>query len=62
MLTTLIGAVFVLLFIAVMLWCVRTILRLMLPSIPDMVDVFVVLLGLIAVAWMLTRYGIVSLP
>jgi len=60
MLTTLIGAVFVLLILVGLLYCVRLLLLRILPA--DIVEVVVVLLAIIALAWMLTRYGIVSLP
>jgi hypothetical protein len=60
MLTTLIGAVFVLLIVVGLLYCVRLLLLRILPT--DIVEVIVVLLAIIALAWMLTRYGIVSLP
>jgi hypothetical protein len=60
MLTTLIGAVFVLLIIVGLLYCVRKLLVYILPA--DIVDVIVILLAIVALAWMLTRYGIVHLP
>jgi hypothetical protein len=60
MLTTLIGAVFVLLIVVGLIYCVRLLLLRILPV--DIVEVIVVLLAIIALAWMLTRYGIVSLP
>jgi hypothetical protein len=60
MLTTLIGAVFVLLILVGLLYCVRLLLQRILPA--DIVEVIVILLAIIALAWMLTRYGIVSLP
>jgi hypothetical protein len=60
MLTTLIGAVFVLLILVGLLYCVRLLLLRILPA--DIVEVVVVLLAIIALAWMLTRYGIVALP
>lgn len=60
MLTTLIGAVFVLLILVGLLYCVRLLLQRILPG--DIVEVIVILLAIIALAWMLTRYGIVSLP
>jgi len=60
MLTTLIGAVFVLLIVVGLIYCVRLLLLRILPA--DIVEVVVVLLAIIALAWMLTRYGIVSLP
>jgi hypothetical protein len=60
MLTTLIGAVFVLLILVGLLYCVRLLLQRILPG--DIVEVIVILLAIIALAWMLTRYGIVALP
>jgi hypothetical protein len=60
MLTTLIGAVFVLLIVVGLIYCVRLLLLRILPA--DIVEVIAVLLAIIALAWMLTRYGIVSLP
>jgi hypothetical protein len=60
MLATLIGAVFVLLIVVGLIYCVRLLLLRILPA--DIVEVVVVLLAIIALAWMLTRYGIVSLP
>jgi hypothetical protein len=60
MLTTLIGAVFVLLILVGLLYCVRLLLLRILPA--DIVEVVVILLAIIALVWMLTRYGIVSLP
>jgi hypothetical protein len=60
MLTTLIGAVFVLLILVGLIYCVRLLLLRILPA--DIVEVVVVLLAIIALAWMLTRYGIVALP
>jgi hypothetical protein len=60
MLTTLIGAVFVLLIVVGLIYCVRLLLLRILPA--DIVEVIVVLLAIIALAWMLTRYGIVQLP
>jgi hypothetical protein len=60
MLTTLIGAVFVLLILVGLLYCVRKLLAYILPA--DIVDVIVILLAIVALAWMLTRYGIVHLP
>jgi hypothetical protein len=60
MLTTLIGAVFVLLIVVGLIYCVRLLLLRILPA--DIVEVVVVLLAIIALAWMLTRYGIVALP
>jgi hypothetical protein len=60
MLTTLIGAVFVLLIVVGLLYCVRLLLLRILPA--DIVEVIVILLAIVALAWMLTRYGIVSLP
>ena len=59
MLTTLIGAVFVLLIVVGLLYCVRLLLLRILPA--DIVEVVVILLAIIALAWMLTRYGIVHL-
>lgn len=60
MLTTLIGAVFVLLVIVGLLYCVREILTEVLSA--KIANVIVLLLTILALAWMLTRYGIVSLP
>jgi hypothetical protein len=60
MLTTLIGAVFVLLILVGLLYCVRLLLLRILPA--DIVEVVVILLAIIALVWMLTRYGIVALP
>jgi hypothetical protein len=60
MLTTLIGAVFVLLIVVGLIYCVRLLLLRILPG--DIVEVIVILLAIIALAWMLQRYGIVQLP
>jgi hypothetical protein len=61
MLATLIGAVFVLLIVVGLLYCVRLLLLLRILPV-DIVEVVVILLAIIALVWMLTRYGIVSLP
>ncbi len=60
MLTTLIGAVFVLLIVVGLIYCVRLLLLRILPA--DIVEVIVILLAIIALVWMLTRYGIVQIP
>jgi hypothetical protein len=52
--------VFVLLIVVGLLYCVRLLLLRILPT--DIVEVIVILLAIVALAWMLTRYGIVSLP
>jgi len=60
MLTTLVGAVFVLLIVVGVLYCVREILTEILPA--KIVNVIIILLAMLALAWMVTRYGIVQLP
>jgi hypothetical protein len=60
MLTTLIGAVFVLLIIVGLLYCVKLALQHILPA--DVVQIIIILLAILALVWLVTRYGIVQLP
>lgn len=60
MLTTLIGAVFVLLIVVGLLYCVGVLLRRILPA--DIVQVIVILLGLLAIVLFVTTYRLVPLP
>jgi hypothetical protein len=60
MLTTLIGAVFVLLIVVGLIYCVKLALQRILP--PDIVQIIVILLALLALVLFVTRYGLVPLP